>query len=119
MVWRVGVDVAIFERLHQALSARDAKAYVNLLDDDYRFIRHRYGATLNKSEMEALLCSMMDAETFRWPQDARCIYENDEILVEHHVADFADAGTEAVLAVHLIKDGKIIRTETGATTIDA
>ncbi|MBT3430421.1 MAG: SnoaL-like domain-containing protein [Proteobacteria bacterium] len=111
--------MAIFERLHQALSARDAKAYVNLLDDDYRFIRHRYGAALNKSEMEALLCSMMDAETFRWPQDARCIYENDEILVEHHVADFADAGTEAVLAVHLIKDGKIIRTETGATTIDA
>lgn len=111
--------MAIFEQLHQALSARDAKAYVNLLDDGYRFIRHRFGTVLNKSEMEALLCSMMDAETFRWPQDVRCIYENDEILVEHHIADFADGNTEAVLAVHLIKDGKIIRTETGATSIDA
>ena len=111
--------MAIFEQLHQALSARNSKAYVNLLDDDYCFISHRYGATLNKSEMEALLCSMMDTETFRWPQDARCIYENDEMLVEHHVVDFADGGTEAVLAVHLIKDGKIIRPETGATSIDA
>ena len=111
--------MAIFERLHQALSARDAKAYANLLDDGYRFIRHRSATVLNKSEMEALLCSMMAKETFRWPQDARCIYENDDILVEHHVADFVDGSAEAVLAVHLIKNGKIIRTETGATPIDA
>ena len=111
--------MAIFERIHRALSARNAKAYVNLLGDNYCFIRHRSGVTLNKTEMEALLYSMMDKETFRWPQDARCICENDEILVEHHIADFADGSTEAVLAVHLIKNGKIIRTETGATEIDA
>ena len=50
---------------------------------------------------------------------SRCIYENNDILVEHHVVDFEDGNTEAVLAVHLIKDGKIIRTETGATSIDS
>jgi len=32
--------------------------------------------------------------------------------------DLEDGHTEAVLAVHLIKDGKIIRTETGVTSID-
>jgi hypothetical protein len=31
--------------------------------------------------------------------------------------DFPDGTTEAVMTVHLIKDGKIIRTETGATLI--
>jgi hypothetical protein len=111
--------MAIFEQLHQALSERDAKAYIDLLDDDYRFVRHQSATSLNKSQMEELLRSMMAADTFRWPQDARCIYENDEILIEHHVVDFEDNSTEAVLAVHLIKDGKITRTETGATPIVA
>ena len=31
--------------------------------------------------------------------------------------DFPDGTREAVMAVHTIKDGKIIRTETGATLI--
>lgn len=111
--------MSIFEALHRALSDRDAKAYIDLLDGDYRFVRHRSATSLNKSQMEQLLRSMMAADTFRWPQDARCIYENNEIVVEHHVVDFEDGSTEAVLAVHLIKDGKIIRTETGATSIDS
>ena len=111
--------MSIFEALHRALSDRDTKAYIDLLDDDYRFVRHRSATSLNKSQMEQLLESMMAADTFRWPQDARCIYENNDIVVEHHVVDFEDGNTEAVLAVHLIKDGKIIRTETGATSIDS
>ena len=111
--------MSIFDALHRALSDRDAKAYIDLLDEDYRFVRHRSATSLNKSQMEELLGSMMAADTFRWPQDARCIYENNEIVVEHHVVDFEVGSTEAVLAVHLIKDGKIIRTETGATSIDS
>ena len=31
--------------------------------------------------------------------------------------DFPDGTTEAVMAVHVLQDGKIIRTETGATLI--
>jgi len=50
-------------------------------------------------------------------REPRCIYENDELLVEHSVMDFPDGTTEAVMAVHTKKDGKIIRTETGATLI--
>ena len=50
-------------------------------------------------------------------RDARCVYENEEILVEHSVMDFPDGTTEAVMAVHMLQDGKIIRTETGATLI--
>ena len=49
--------------------------------------------------------------------DPRCIYENDEIMVEHSVMDFPDGTREAVMAVHTIKDGRIIRTETGATLV--
>jgi hypothetical protein len=49
--------------------------------------------------------------------ESRCIYENDDILVEHSLMDFPDGTREAVMAVHTKKDGKVIRTETGATLI--
>jgi len=50
-------------------------------------------------------------------RDSRCIYENEDVLVEHSVMDFPDGTTEAVMGVHTIKDGLIIRTETGATPL--
>ena len=49
--------------------------------------------------------------------EGRCIYENDEILVEHNLMDFADGSRESIIAVHELKDGKIIKTETGATLV--
>ena len=49
--------------------------------------------------------------------DQRCLYENGDIVVEHSIMDFPDGTREAVMAVHMLKDGKIIRTETGATPI--
>ena len=57
--------MSIFEALHQALSDRDTKAYIDLLDDDYRFVRHRSATLLNKDKMEQLIESMMAADTFR------------------------------------------------------
>jgi len=47
----------------------------------------------------------------------RCLYENDEIMVEHSFMKFPDGTSEAVLVVNHIKDGKIIRVETGATPV--
>ena len=47
----------------------------------------------------------------------RCLYENEEILVDHSVVDFPDGTTEAILRCSLLKDGKIIKSETGATPI--
>ena len=47
----------------------------------------------------------------------RCIYEDENILVEHSFATFGSGTKEAVLAVHTKKDGLIWQTETGATPI--
>ena len=49
--------------------------------------------------------------------DDRCLYENEEILVMHQVMTFPDGSREAVMIVDSLKDGKVIRTETGATPI--
>ena len=63
------------------------------------------------------MMKMMMANEKVVTRNARCVYENDDILVEHSVMDFPDGTTEAVMAVHMLQDGKIIRTETGATLI--
>ena len=47
----------------------------------------------------------------------RIIYENNEIGVAHFFVSFDDGSRQAVLAVYIIKDGKIIRSETGATNV--
>ena len=47
----------------------------------------------------------------------RCIYENDDILVAHSFATYASGDKEALLMVHRKKDGRLWRTETGATPI--
>jgi hypothetical protein len=45
------------------------------------------------------------------------LYENNEILVMHQMMNFPDGTSEAVMIVNNLKDGKIIRAETGATPI--
>ena len=47
----------------------------------------------------------------------RIIYENDEIGVAHSFVTFKDGSRQAVMAVYIISDGKIIHSETGATNI--
>ena len=48
----------------------------------------------------------------------RCLYEIDDIVVHHNIGSFPDGTKEAIMAVHTLKDGKIIRTETGSTPIE-
>ena len=50
-------------------------------------------------------------------ESRRCIYENKDVLVEHRVSKFPSGNREAVLLVHLKKDGLLFRTETGATPL--
>ena len=48
---------------------------------------------------------------------SRCVYENDEILVSHDFMSYPDDTKEAVMLVCMLKDGQIIRMETGATPL--
>jgi hypothetical protein len=49
-------------------------------------------------------------------ENRRLIYENDEIIVSHSILD-GPTGRNAVMLVRLVKDGKIIRVETGSTPL--
>ena len=108
--------MAVYELLKKAMEERDAKHYIEALHDDYEFVRHQSGTTMDKGQVSEMMVGMM-ANTDVLINDPRCISENDEIMVEHSVMDFPDGTREAVMAVHTIKDGRIIRTETGATLV--
>ena len=108
--------MGVYELLMKAMQERDARHYIEALHEDYEFVRHQTGTTMGKSKMSEMMAAMMANEDVLI-KEPRCIYENDDILVEHSVMDFPDGTTEAVMAVHTKKDGKIVRTETGATLI--
>jgi len=108
--------MGVYELMMKAMEERDASHYTKVFHDDYEFVRHQSGTTMNKTQMSEMMVSMM-ANTKLVISEPRCIYENDEILVEHSMMDFPDGTREAVMAVHTKKDGKVIRTETGATLI--
>lgn len=107
----------LFEKLKAAADSLDVAAYSDLMHDDCVFVRHQSGAMLNKTEMIDLLKAMKDAGA-RFGTMRR-IYENDDILVAHTVSDFPDGSREAVLSSYLLKDGKVVRLETGATPLTA
>ena len=48
---------------------------------------------------------------------SRCVYENDDIIVDHFVTRFPDCSRESIIRVRMVEDEKIIRMETGATAM--
>ena len=108
--------MSIYKQLQTSLGNRDAESWSNIYHNDFVFVRHQTGTTMNKSEMTEMLTHMLSNEAVV-NHESRCIYENDEILVEHSVMSFPDGTREAIIGVHTIQDGKIIRSETGATPL--
>ena len=64
-----------------------------------------------------MVAGMFDNEKFVF-ESSRCVYENSEIMVDHSFMSYPDNSREAVMLVAMIKDGKIIKIEAGATLLD-
>ena len=109
----------LYERMVKSFEGGTLDAYLDLLHSDYVFVRHQSGEEVSKEDWVHTVTGMYNAMsegklTFT---DNRWLYENDEILVMHNMGSFPDGSKEAIMAVHTLKDGKIIRTESGATPI--
>ena len=50
-------------------------------------------------------------------EQRRCLYENADLLVEHQIITYSSGDREAPMLVHLLKDGLLWRTESGATPL--
>ena len=112
-----GEKMSLFEKIKQAAAQKDADKWIGHYHPDFQFVRHQTGTTMNRDQIYGMIKSMFTNDAVV-QSDHRCIYENDQVLIEHSVMDFPDNSREAVLVVHLLKDGKIFRSETGATPIN-
>ena len=112
--------MALFEKLVKSLESDTADDYLELLHPDYVFVRHQSGEEVAKEAWSVTVTGMFNAMAegkLSW-SDTRCLYENDDILVYHNIGTFPDGTKESIIAVHTLKDGKIIRTESGATPLN-
>ena len=100
------------EKWKQAFETRDRNALEDLIDDGFAFVRHQSGDDVAKEEM-LNIWSSKGARPER--RNYRVIYENDDIVVSHQFMEFQSGDKEAVMVVMLLKNGKLVRMETGAT----
>ena len=110
--------MSLYEKMKTASENRDVNSYLDCIHDDCVFVRHQTGAEMSKDEWSPMLTAMMQSDKLEI-KDQRCIYENDEILVTHSMMNFPDGTSEAVMVVNKLKDGKVVRVETGATPINS
>ena len=108
--------MSLYEKLTQAVEQKDMELYASLLHEDFEFVRHQTGTSVNKAQTVEMVQMMVNSDAVEFLSN-RCVYENNEIMIEHNVMDFPDGSREAVMVVHMLKDGVIIKTETGATPI--
>ena len=105
--------MSVIQKLIDAQDNQDLKAYNEVVSEDYVWVKHSTGEEISRDELSKWLISPDAPKS----ENARIIYENDEIGVAHYFVSFKDGSKQAVLVVYTIKDGKIIRSETGATNI--
>ena len=105
--------MSVIQKLFDAQNNQDIKAYNEVVSEDYVWVKHSTGEEIPRDELSKWLISPDAPKT----ESSRIIYENDEIGVAHYFISFKDISRQAVLVVYIIKDGKIIRSETGATNI--
>ena len=105
--------MSVIQKLFDAQNNQDIKAYYEVVSEDYVWVKHSTGEEIPRDELSKWLISPDAPKT----ESSRIIYENDEIGVAHYFISFKDSSRQAVLVVYIIKDGKIIRSETGATNI--
>lgn len=108
--------MALFERFRDAMKNKDADAMSALMSEDFEFVRHQKGETLDRAATVEMLRGLFASGAAN-VQEMRKIYENDDVLVTQEVMDFPDGTRESVLSVQLLQDGKSVHLETGATPV--
>ena len=108
--------MTVYDKLMKVMGDRNVEGYIDLIHENAEVIFHKSGDRFGKTEWASMVAGMMGNPKF--VNDAsRCIYENEDILVLHNFMSYPDDTKEAVMLVCMLKDGQIIRMETGATPL--
>ena len=103
----------LYDIVAKAKADRDIEPFNRCYHDEWEFKFHSSGRIVRRGDNT-------DEQTLeRWDtfkvENDRCLYENEDILVTHSIVHFQNGSTDAVMMVHMKKDGLLWRTETGST----
>ncbi len=107
----------LYQNYLEANRNKDAEAFLDLIHDDFSVVMHAHGVTGNREEFASMVYFLMGRGKTIKVENERCLYENQDTLVEHKVMSFPDGRREAVMSVWMKKDGKLASLETGATPL--
>ena len=110
--------MSVYEKWSTAIDNRNADALIACLHEDYKFVRHQSGTTMDKTQMSEMLRGFMSSDSVV-VHTQRCLYENADVMVEHSVMDFPDGTRESIISFNRLKDGLIVQSETGATLVSS
>ncbi|MDA8635843.1 nuclear transport factor 2 family protein [Rhodobacteraceae bacterium] len=107
--------MSLYNKLTEAWENHDEEAYWACVHPDWEMTWHSTGKVTNLNSMSAeqMKAIMENADI----KNRRCIYENDDILVQHLLADYPNGTKDATMHVSLKKDGLLYRSETGVTSV--
>ena len=109
--------MSIHQKFVDSERNKDVESHMDLFHKNAEIVFHKSGNTFSKTEWASMVANMLANPKFV-TESSRCVYENDEIMVSHDFMSYPDDTREAVMLVALLKDGQIIRMETGATLLD-
>ena len=105
--------MSVIKKLWDAEENKDLSQFNEVMSEDFTWVKHSTGEEIGRD----VLATWFMSDDAPKSENNRIIYENDEIGVAHSFVIFKDGSRQAVMVVYTIKDGKIIRSETGATDI--
>ena len=105
--------MSLIQKLWDAEEAKDLNKFNEVLSEDFVWVKHSTGEEISRDTLGEWFMSDDSPKS----ENNRIIYENEEIGVAHSFVTFTDGSRQAVLVVYVIKNGKIIRSETGATNM--
>ena len=74
--------MSLYKKIKAAQDSKDLEGYLDCLHEDFVFVRHQSGVEVSKSDWKPTLTAMMESDALSF-SNQRCIYENEEIMVEH------------------------------------
>ena len=107
----------LYKKYAEANRNKDAEALLKLIHDEFTLFSHGHGVTGNREQFSSMVYFLMGRGKTINVDNERCIYENEQTLIEHKVMSFPDGRREAVLCVWMKQDGKLVSLETGATPL--
>ena len=105
----------LFDKYISAWDNKEVGEYLALHHEDYEIVYHSTNTVTKINDLDLdQWANLMVAAKF---DGRRCLYENEEILVEHRIVTYGSGDREALMLVHIKKDGLLWRTESGATPL--